>query len=185
VPSQPIDPLVPCTGSFRDVSLEFVPDGPPLSNGERSDLFPNYPTELAFLHVFLDGKNVTGSVPSAYMLLLLDHLLSSLGDLVQGNPAVAMWFADPWQFDLVGDPAQDRVIVTLHVPGRWEAMKDVLVPLSRFGRSVIRVADGWREYLIKNYPVEISDHTKDAQYKRFTEHLTRARQILLEYEAQL
>ena len=122
---------------------------------------------LAYLCVYLDGKNVSNRVPSAYILWLLDHLLHGIGDLVCGRPAVAKWVADPWRFDLESDPEHDQVEITLHLPPKWVAMKNCIVPLGTFGRAVLRLAADLDEYLIEHYPDEVFDALKGEQYRRF------------------
>ena len=172
-------------GSFENISLKFTPQFPPLSVEERSLSRPNYPTVLAYLHVYIDGNNVTEQVPSAYMLWLLDHMLSGFPDLFRGNCVVADWDSDPWRFDLKGELIHDRIYITLHVPGKWVAMKNVSVPLSKFGRAVIRLAHEWKDYLLNIYAEEILDPVKGSDYQSFLKYLRQASQIQNNYENQL
>jgi hypothetical protein len=131
--NQTVEPLEPVTGVFSEIVLSFVPEFPPLPEDERRST-ENYPTTLAYLHVLLDGRNVSNRVSSAYILWLLDHLLHGIGDLVCGRSAVAGWVADPWRFDLESDPEPDQVEMILHFPPKRVAMKSCIVPLGKFGR---------------------------------------------------
>jgi hypothetical protein len=170
------------TGSFHDIRLDFTPESP-LTEDERADYSENYPTELAYLHVYLAGEDAAGLVPSAYLLLLLDHLLSNFADLTAGQAATARWFSDPWRFDLKGDPANNRVFITLHVPGRWVAMRDVSVPLDRFGQEVIKMAQKWASHLDNLYHDEIVDPKWGEQYRRFERLLEDAQKALRDYKS--
>lgn len=178
----PSKPLRTFTGSFQDIRLDFTPE-PPLTEQERYRHRQNYPTELAYLHVYLDVEDAAERLPSGYLLLILDGLLSGFADLATGQAimATAQWLSDPWQFDLRGDPAHNRVYITLHVPGRWVAMREVSVPLDRFGEEVVRLAQRWEKYLHSLYHEEMIDAEWGKDYRLFQQHLKRAQQALRSY----
>ncbi len=181
----PIRPLRTFTGSFQDIRLDFTPE-PPLTEQERYHHRQNYPTTLAYLHVYLDGEDAAELLPSGYLLLILDGLLSGFADLATGQAttAAAQWLSDPWRFDLRGDPVHDRVYITLHVPGRWVAMRDVCVPLDQFGREVIRLAQRWEKYLDSIYHGEMTHPEWGKDYRLFQEHMKRAQQALRDYRSE-
>lgn len=180
--SQPTKFLKTFTGCFDRIRLDFTPDGPPLTAEERSRTSANYPTSLAFLHIRLNGKDAAELLPSGYLLLILDHLLGKFSGLTGGQVITAEWFSDPWQFDLRGDPAHNRVYITLHVPGHWVAMQDVSVPLDNFGDELIRVAEKWEEYLLRHYQEEMLDPGEwGDQYRRFKRYLQDAHKAIQQY----
>jgi len=179
----PSRPLRTFTGPFQDIRLYFTPE-PPLTEQERSHYSQNYPTTLAYLHVYLGEEDATEFLPSGYLLWILDGLLHGVADLVTGRSATATsdWGSDPWQFDLRGDPAHNRVYITLHVPGRWVAMRDVFAPLDRFGEEVIRLAQKWEKYLHSLYHEEMIDPEWGKDYRLFQQHLKRAQHALRSYK---
>lgn len=171
-------------GNFQDIRLDFTPE-PPLTEKERSRVSANYPTTLAYFHIYLNEHDATVSLPSGYMLWILGGLLSGFADLVSGQTttATAYWHSDPWCFDMRSNLAHNRVYITLHVPERWIAMRDVGIPLDRFGREVIRISQKWLKYLDSLYHEEIIDSKWGEQYRKFEGHLKRAQKALQEYIA--
>ncbi len=59
----PSRPLRTFTGPFQDIRLDFTPE-PPLTEQERSHYSQNYPTTLAYLHVYLGEEDATELLPS-------------------------------------------------------------------------------------------------------------------------
>jgi hypothetical protein len=169
------------TGTFSHVCLSIIPE-PALTEKERSLRSPNYPTALGYVQVFLDGQNVSAMLPSGYILWILDSLLAGLCDLFSGKKVTAKWVSDSWQFDLVSDPANDRVYITLHMPGRWVVMHNVNVSLSQFGDCVVRSAKKWDEYLVENYHKEITRTIWDKQYLKFKQFLRNAESTIQVYK---
>lgn len=182
MPFRQTNPLKTITGTFSKISLDFMPDGPPLEIDERSKMRANYPTVLAFIYIKLDGKNTTELLPSAYFLLLLDHLLASIAKIVHGQSAIASWFSDPWQIELQGNPENNILSMTVQLPGRWIALKDVKVPLNQFALEVIHLAKRWHNYLQEHYDDEIFDSEKGEQFRRFEQHLNNAQTSYRKYD---
>lgn len=178
----PTKPLETYTGAFESVSLAFIPDLP-LPSEQLSHDSANYPTEQGFVHVYLGGRDATERLPSAYVLWLLDDLLSGLAALITGQAttASALWYDDPWRFDLRGDVAHNRLYVTLHAPGRWVALQDVSVPLDAFAEEVVRVGQLWKDYLDSLFHEELIHPEWGQQIRIFDGWLERARQALAQY----
>lgn len=178
-------PLRTFTGAYDDIRLDFTPE-PPLTEEERSQYSQNYPTEMAYLHIYLDGENAAELLPSGHLLWILDSLLSDFADIATGRALTASsaWVSDPWQFDLRGDPAQNRIFITLHVPERWVAMRDVAVPLDRFGAELLHLAQRWEQYLLSLYLDEMMDPDWGKDYRLFQRHVQRAQHALHHYQAQ-
>jgi hypothetical protein len=179
----PTSSLKTYRGTFESVKLAFKAE-PPLSEEELSPTSADYPTHLAYLHLYLDGQDATELLPSAYMLWLLGDLLRGLADLTtyQSRTATAQWWSDPWRFELRGDPAHNRLYVTLHVPGRWVAMEDVSVPLDVFAREVILLAQEWRGYLETLFHEELTHPEWSGQIRKYDSWLQRAQEALEQYE---
>lgn len=180
----PNKPLRTFTGAYDDIRLDFTP-GPPLTEEERYRHRQNYPTTLAYVHVYLNGEDAAELLPSGYLLWILDNLLSGFADIATGRALTesSSWGSDPWQFDLRGDPAQNRIFITLHVPERWVAMHDVAVPLDRFGAELLHLAHRWERYLLSLYLDEIMDPAWGEDYRLFQRHVERAQHALHEYQA--
>ncbi len=168
-------------GSFEKLKLDYSPE-PPLSSNEHSRLSENYPTELAYLHIYLDGNDAAIGLPPTYLLLLLDHLLAQFGDIMNGNRVMAEWFSDPWRLELKGRPSQNRILITLQVPNRWVAIQEACVPLDQFGKELLSLARNWGRYLEEIYPNEIADPDWGKQYRRFVAYLEDAQPLFEEYE---
>jgi len=169
------------TGSFEKLKLDYSPVLP-LSPNELSKLSENYPTESAYLHVYLDGNDTTIGLPSAYLLLLLDHLLTQFGNLMNGDRIIAEWFSDPWRLELEAKPSQNRILITLQVPNRWVAIQEACAPLDQFGKELLNLARNWARYLEEIYHDEINDPEWGEQYRRFVGYLEDAELFLNEYE---
>lgn len=163
------------SGKYEDVKIEVVPTYPPLSDEEKSSTSANYPTELASFHIYLDGQIVTELIPPAYVMFLLDHLLNAVANFPLGKASTAEWFSDPWQFDLTPFPEENLVSITLHVPGKWVALKGAKVPLRQFSTEVIRVATQWKKYIQLHYSDEVANTDTEKQFKQFSEYLDKAR----------
>ncbi len=179
----PTKPLKTFTGLFNAVRLDFTPESP-LAEEERSKFSANYPTTLAFLHVYLDGQDAAELIPSGYLMGILNGLLDGFAVLAtgQGAPSPVGWGSDPWQFGLRSDVSHNKVYITLHVPGRWVAMQDVSVPLDRFGQEVIRLAEKWERYLHRFYHKEMLDPKWGEHYRHFRHYIARAKEALREFE---
>ena len=173
------EPLRTFTGFFEQVGLSFTPDLP-VPDEERSQYKANYPTSLAFLHIYLDGEDATRQIPSGYLLPILEGLLVGTAGIISGQliAAMAHWYSDPWQLELQGDLAHDRIILTLESPGRWVAMRDVELPLARFAWAVIAVAEQWAQYLEIHYHGELADPEKGKAYEQFLDRLRAAKASL-------
>ncbi|MEM7534728.1 MAG: hypothetical protein AAF639_21295 [Chloroflexota bacterium] len=169
------------TGTFEDITLEIVPESPPLEEHERSVISPNYPTVLGYVHIYLDGKNRTKKVPSAYVMFLIDHLLGKFEQLLQGEVVIAEWVSDPWQFELTPLVEQNRLKITLHVPNKWVALQNVDIPLSQFYAEVIHAAEQWKMYLAQHYGDEIENPDKNRDYQKYEQFIEIAKNVLQEY----
>lgn len=157
-----------------NIRLDVTPEHPPLDMHERYTHKANYPTTLAYLNIFLEDREVTSDVPSAYMLLLLHHLLTGVEKLLAGHDVIAKWFSDPWQLEMYPIKSIDRLRLTLHIPGHWVAFENVEVSLSQFIEEVLKVAKNWRKYLQETYSDEIYHLEKGEQFRRFEQHLKSA-----------
>lgn len=157
-----------------NIRLVATPEHPPLEMHERYTHKANYPTTLAFLHVYLDGTDVTADISSAYMLLLLDHLLAGIGRLLKGDDANAEWFSDPWTLRMHPLVTKDRLFLTLDLGHRPTPLKNVEISLDQFVQEVINLAKKWREYLEETYSDEIFHPEKGEQFRRFEQHLKNA-----------
>jgi hypothetical protein len=181
VPSQPDKwPYSTYTGTYGHVRFAFSPE-PPLTAAERFSHKANYPTTLAYFHIYLDGEAASQHLPSGYVLWILGGMLGGLPDVLAGGTATAQWFSDPWQFDLHGLPAQNQLVLTLHVPDLWVAIHAAHVPLDQFGREVLRVAHAWLHYLDGLYHDEMMDVQKGDQYRLFLSHLRKAEHAVRAY----
>lgn len=166
----------PISGVFGQIKLDFSPEfDEPLEIEERFTHKANYPTTLAYLHIYLDNQEVSQNVSSAYLLFLMDHLLAAIPMVLEGKEATAEWVSDPWQLDLVGLPATNQLQMTLRLSQRIPVLDRVKVPLDQFCQSVIELAYRWGEYLGESYPEEIHDSQKGKAYQRFTAHLNTAK----------
>jgi hypothetical protein len=170
------------TGEFGDIRLGFTPE-PLIPLEERSVQSPNYHVAMAYVHVYLNGKDAAESLPSTHFLWLLDHLLHGLGELIRGKDTKAEWTSDPWRFEFRSIPEQNQIFITLQAPGKWIAMQDVCVLLDQFGREVIRMTKQWQQYLKQHYADEIYDLGKKREpYRLFLQHLENAQNAMRQYE---
>jgi hypothetical protein len=177
-----MESIVKVTGNFQDIRLDFTPEAP-LEEKERSRVRANYPTTLAYLHIYLNGKDVTASLPSGYMLWILAGLLRGFTDLVSGQTTIAQanWYSDPWCFELRSNLKQNRVYITLHIPEQCIVMQDVGIPLDSFGHEIIRISQKWLKYLDRVYYEEIVDSKLGSEYRQFEKHLKNSQKALQEY----
>jgi len=166
------------TGSFEEIRLDFTPEEP-VTEDERIPGMATYTYELANLHVYLEGTDAAEKTPSAYMTLLLGQLLSGLADLLASQTIAVQWMSDPWQMDLRGDAAHNRLFITLHVPDTHRVvMRDVSVPLDQFGRELIRICQRWSKYLDTTYHDEVIDFKLGKHYHGFERSIKEAQQVL-------
>lgn len=161
-------------GRFMNIRLDATPEHPPLEMHERYTHKANYPTTLAYLKIFLNDREVTSDVPSAYMLLLLNHLLVGVDKLLTGHDVIAKWFSDPWQLEIHPILSRNRLLLTLQLSEQWVAFKNVEVSLDRFVEEVLMLAKNWRRYLHEIYLDEIRHPEKGEQFRRFEQHLKSA-----------
>ena len=162
------------TGSYDSVHLGFTPDGPPLSEAEKSKRGANYPTRMAFLHVYLGGEDAASQVPSGHLFSILLGLLQDLPDLLSGKSIKVNWLSDPWQLDIRGDPTRNCAYITLHVPNRWVSIDAARVPLDILGEEVVRIAQKWKGYLLKFYEDEMLNLQLGEPYQEFKSALRQA-----------
>lgn len=178
--SQTSNSYKPFTGTFERVQLEFVPE-PPLTEEERYNYKANYPTEMAFLNIYLDGENASEIVPSGYFLGLLIGLLDSFVRLATRHTvtATATWGpSDPWRLDLSSNCARGQIGIDLYVPDLWVPIRDACVPLIQFGRELVVMAQKWDKYITDLYQGEITKPGWEGHYLSYKDYLTKAEETL-------
>ena len=133
---------------------------------------------MAFLDVYLDGKNATKDVPSAFFIYLVGELLSELHNVLDGGSGEASWVSDPWRFKISGIPKTNHADITLHFPGRWVAIEHAVVPLDQYCREVIQLGQRWLNYLETDYEDEVFHPEKGKIYSLFKQDFISAKEAV-------
>lgn len=171
------------SGNFQDIRLGFTSE-PPLEEEERYQQSANYPTTLAYLHIYLNGSDAATLVPSGYMLWILGSLLNGIAEILSQTSVstTANWYSDPWRLDLYSNLNKNKVYLTLHIPERRVVIQNVCVPLDKFGYELIRISKKWLQHLDSLYHEEITDPDLGRQYSQVENYLKKANQALQKYK---
>lgn len=182
-PRLPDKPLTTYSGSYEDIRLDVTPmeSAPPL-HLRKDSFITHYPLESGWLHIFLNGTDALELVPPGYLYMILVQLAAGITDLIAGRSISVAWVSDPWQMDVSRQPKHNRVLITVHSPGNnWVAMRDVSVPLYRFGKEVLNVTRKWLKYIESIYDYEVNDPEEGQPFRNSQRILKEQEAILSKY----